>query len=208
MPPFELLLPFFVTSVGFAVLPGAGMVYMSIQTMAHGRRAGWLSAAGFHLAGYAHVGAAAFGVAVLLQALPALLTALKLAGAGYLVWMGIRIMRDGRRPGARPAPPRLRAFRDSLAVELLSPKTALFFLAFLPQFAAPEAAAPVWAQVVIFGGVANAVFSATDVACILLAERLAAWAAASRRLARAARQLGGGLFVAVGVHMAWESRAG
>jgi threonine/homoserine/homoserine lactone efflux protein len=205
MPPFELLLPFFVATLGFAVLPGAGMVYMSIQTMAHGRRAGWLSAAGFHLGGYAHIGAAAFGVAVLLQALPALFTAVKLAGAGYLVWMGIRIMRGGRRPGPPPHSAR-RAFRDSLAVELLNPKTALFFLAFLPQFVAPEAAAPVWAQVVVLGTVANVVFSATDVVCILLAERLAAWAAASRRLARVGRQIGGGLFVAMGLYLSFQSR--
>jgi threonine/homoserine/homoserine lactone efflux protein len=208
MPPFELLLPFFVATIGFAVVPGAGMLYMSIQTMTAGRRAGWLSAAGFHLAGYAHIAAAAFGVALLLQALPVLFAALKLAGAAYLVWMGLRIIRDRGRPVACAATAPLRsarrAFRDSLTVELLNPKTALFFLAFLPQFASPDVAASVWLQIVVLGFFANVVFSATDMVCIVLAERLAAWAAASRRLARIGRQLGGWLFVAMGLYLAFE----
>ena len=96
MPPFELLLPFIVATSGFAFIPGPGMFYMSIQTMARGRRAGWSSAAAFHLGAYVHILAAAFGVTVLLQSLPFLFFALKLASAAYLIWMGAGNLR-GRR---------------------------------------------------------------------------------------------------------------
>lgn len=210
MLPFEQLLPFFIATIGFAFLPGSGMFYMSIQTMARGRSAGWLSAAGFHLAGYVHILAAAFGVTVLIQSLPFLFFALKLAGAAYLIWMGAKIILDGRGRvlGAAPAPRRTarRAFKDSLTVELLNPKTALFFFAFLPQFASPETAAPIWAQITILGVLANAMFSATDAICVLFSEKLAVWTSASRGAARIGRLIGGSVFVAMGLHLALKNR--
>src|SRR5688572_7845439 len=104
MPPLELLLPFIIATFGFAFIPGPGMFYMSIQTVARGRRAGWLSAAGFHLGAYVHIFTAAFGVTALLQSLPFLLSALKLAGAAYLIWMGVKLMFDHQRRSAVTKP--------------------------------------------------------------------------------------------------------
>ena len=89
MPPFELLLPFFVASAVFAYVPGPGMFYAAAQTIAHGRCAGWPSAIGFHLGGFVHITAAAFGLAILLKTVPALYAIVKLLGAIYLVWLGI-----------------------------------------------------------------------------------------------------------------------
>jgi len=210
MPSFELLLPFIIATFGFAFSPGPGMFYMSIQTMARGRRAGWLSAAGFHLGAYVHIFLAAFGVTVLLQSLPFLFSALKLAGAAYLMWMGVKIIfdRESRITVTKQvSPPSARqAFKDSLTVELLNPKTALFFLAFLPQFASPEATAPIWAQIVILGACANVMFSATDAICILFSERLAVWTSTSRGMARIGRQIGGSVFVGMGLHLALKNR--
>lgn len=206
MPSLEMLLPFLVATTVFAFIPGPGMFYMSVQTMVRGRQAGCLSAAGFHLAGYLHIFAAAFGITILLQAVPAFFVVLKLLGAGYLIWMGVKMIWEARKQGVVPTlppqPPALRAFKDSLTVEILNPKTALFFLAFLPQFAAPEASAPLWLQIVILGALANFAFSATDVLCILFSERLALWAARSRGLARIGQQIGGSLFVALGLQVA------
>ncbi|GAB5468355.1 MAG: LysE family translocator [Rhodospirillales bacterium] len=209
MPPLDLLLPFLLATALFAFLPGPGMVYMSIQTLARGRRAGWLSAAGFHLAGCLHIMAAAFGITLLLQAQPLLFAALKLAGAAYLIWMGVKLFLDGR-SGAKVTDPEPRkstrqAFRDSLIVELLNPKTALFFFAFLPQFTATDAAAPLWLQILLLGLLANLAFSLTDGLCILFSEWLAIWASTSRRLARVGRSLGGGLFIALGLLTATRS---
>jgi len=162
MPAFELLLPFLIATSGFAFIPGPGMIYMSIQTMARGRRAGWSSAAAFHLGAYVHIVAAAFGVTALLQSLPFFFLALKLTGAAYLIWMGVKILLDDRSRVAGtelgPQQSARQAFKDSLTVGLLNPKSALFFLAFLPQFAFPDAAAPIWAQIVILGTCANVMF--------------------------------------------------
>lgn len=206
MPSIELLLPFILATAVFACVPGPGMLYAAAQTVARGRRAGWLSALGFHLAGYFHIAAAAFGLAFLLETTPLLYAAVKLLGAGYLIWLGIRFFASGGGQPANPmqpaaAPPR-RALRESLTVELLNPKSALFFLAFLPQFTDAAAALPVWAQILLLGTVVNFVFSATDVVCVMLSERIARLFAASRGARRIARRIGGGVLVALGLNLA------
>jgi len=209
MPSIEQLLPFIVATCIFAFIPGPGMLYMSVQTMARGAKAGWLSSAGFHLAAYVHILAAAFGVTALLQALPVLFAAFKLAGAAYLIWMGMKMLFAGRsRPAADALPPEQsirQAFRDSLTVELLNPKTALFYLAFLPQFTSPDASAPIWLQIVALGTFANLTFSATDAVCILFSSRLAVMASPSHRITRIGRQIGGIVFIAMGMHIALKS---
>lgn len=206
MPSFDLLIPFFVATAVFACVPGPGMLYAAVQTVARGRRAGWLSAAGLHIAGYAHILAAALGLAVLLEAVPALYAIVKLAGAAYLVWLGIRLLRSPR-PGVASLAPRnstthRRAIWDSIAVEMLNPKTALFYLAFLPQFTDASASLPVWGQVVVLGTIVNVMFSVTDAACVLLSDRMTRLLVASRAADRIARWIGGGILVALGATVA------
>jgi threonine/homoserine/homoserine lactone efflux protein len=207
----ELMLAFFAAAGAFASVPGPGMLYISGQTIAHGHRTGLVASVGAHLGGYAHVGAAAAGLAVLLTAVPALYAAMKLAGAAYLVWLGVRLIRQ--RPERETALPRTggrtpwRAFRDSLVVEVLNPKTALFFVAFLPQFTDPAAAWPLWAQFLALGAITNAMFSCGDLACIALAGTLRAKLAASHLGQRIARWIGGTVLVGLGVKLA-ASRQG
>lgn len=206
MPSRELLIPFFLATAVFACVPGPGMFYAAAQTMARGRRAGWLSALGFHVAGYVHIAAAAFGLAVLLETVPVLYTVVKLAGAAYLIWLGIRFFMPPWQPVATVAPagatPRGHAVRDSMIVELLNPKTALFYLSFLPQFTDLSATLPVWGQILVLGAVVNVMFSITDAACILLSEQVTRRLAASPRANRLARRLGGGVLVALGTNLA------
>ena len=204
MPSLDLLLPFFVATALFACVPGPGMLYAAAQTIARGRRAGWLSALGFHIGGYVHVVAAAFGLSLLLETVPLAYTAVKLAGAVYLVWLGLRFLLS---PGAAVVPraaatPQRHALRDSIVVEVLNPKTALFYLAFLPQFTDVSAALPVWGQVLILGTIVSVMFSATDAVCILLAARVARSLSASQWLSRAARRVAGGIMIALGVRLA------
>ena len=80
MPATDLLIPFLIASAIFAFVPGPGMLYALAQTMASGRRAGWYAAIGFHLAGFGHIAAAAFGVTILLQMIPALFVIMKAVG--------------------------------------------------------------------------------------------------------------------------------
>ena len=147
MPSLDLLMPFFIATSIFACVPGPGMFYAAAQTIARGHRAGWLSAAGLHIGGYAHILAAALGLAVLLEAVPVLYTIVKFAGAAYLIWLGIRLFRSPKpmavSVGQAKSVMHRRAIRDSIAVEVLNPKTALFYLAFLPQFTDLTAPLPV-----------------------------------------------------------------
>ena len=210
MPPVELLLPFLLATSIFAFTPGPGMFYMAVQTMAHGPKAGWLSSFAFHLASYFHIVLAAFGITVLLKTAPFLLLFLKLAGAAYLVWMGVRMI--SKRPEVSSTLPAKnsraswRAFRDSLAVEILNPKSALFYFAFLPQFTSPEAEVEIWVQILVLGAIANVMFNLADVVCIFFAHRVSLRAASSNFITRLGRRIGGTILIGMGVKVAVESR--
>ena len=188
MPSLDLLLPFLAATFVFAVLPGPALLYTAAQTLARGRRGGLLAALGIHSGGMVHVLAAAAGLAALFQLVPTLFIALKIAGALYLVWLGIGILRRRLDAGTLPTatPPRTRrAFAESMAVEILNPKAALFYLAFLPQFVDPAAALPVWTQFLILGWIVNAAFSSADLVVIFMTDAVMA---GLRRSARGQRR--------------------
>ena len=124
-----------------AVSPGPGIFYVAARTLADGRGVGLASSLGTGVGGLVHVAAGAVGVSALILASAEAFTILKLAGALYLVWLGIKTAREARLDivaAARGASVG-RAFRDGIFVEALNPKTAAFFLAFLPQFVDPGA---------------------------------------------------------------------
>ena len=206
MPDLDVLAAFVLAAAVFAYMPGPAMLYATAQTIARGRRAGWMASLGIHVGGYVHVLAAALGLAALFSLVPAAYLVLKLAGAAYLVWLGLRFLLGRTAVGSLPEDlvalsPR-RAFWESVTVEVLNPKTALFFVAFLPQFVDPSATLPVWAQLLVLGTVVNFLFSSADVFCVLLADRIAATLKRSRTVERFARRLGGGILVALGVNLA------
>lgn len=206
MPSATLLLELLITAGTFAFLPGPAMLYTAGQTIARGRRAGLMAAFGIHCGGYAHVFAAAAGLSFLFHAVPPLYTAVKLAGALYLIWLGLSMLR-AERSDARPdfaAPEGLNAFRQSVQVELLNPKTAIFFLSFLPQFVDPVAAFPVWLQLALLGAIVNLIFSLADVAVVMLAGFLARRMQGNGRSRRIARGAGGALIASLGVHLALQ----
>jgi len=205
MPSAELLIPFFLASAIFACVPGPGMFYAAAQTLASGRKAGWWSALGFHIAGLGHIAATACGVSALLTVVPALFTAMKLVGAAYLIWLGIKYLRGAgspvpatRRPSAAPS---YKSLRDSVVVEALNPKSALFYLAFLPQFTDSSAALPIWMQVVVLGVIVNTMFSMTDALLIETSHAVSTRLRSSQRFVLALRRLGGGVLVALGVNL-------
>ena len=206
MPSLELLIPFFLATAIFACVPGPGMFYAAAQTITRGRRAGCLSALGLHIGGYVHIFAAAFGLAVLLKTVPVLYAVVKLAGAAYLIWLGFKIFTSLKSPAmsvvATEAKPHRRAIRDSIVVEVLNPKTAIFYLAFLPQFTDVSASLPIWGQILVLGAIVNFMFSATDAACVLLSEEMKKRLVASQWANRLAQRIGGGILVALGVNLA------
>ncbi len=205
MPSWDLLLGFAVATAIFAYMPGPALLYTAAQTLARGRRAGLLAMLGIHVGGYAHVLAAALGLAAVFKLVPDLYVAVKLIGAAYLIWLGIGLLRS-RPPEAEL--PRLaaksarRSFAESVLVEVLNPKVAVFYLAFLPQFVDPAAVLPIWAQFLILGTLVNLAFSSADLVAVFLTSALVARLKASRRAQLWARRIGGTILIGLGVRLA------
>jgi threonine/homoserine/homoserine lactone efflux protein len=132
---------FLLAALIIAAVPGPGIFYVTARTLSGGRKAGVASTFGTALGGLVHVVAGGLGVSAIILASAQLFTALKLAGALYLIWLGIRTFREaGKLPTEQiSATGAARAFREGVAVEALNPKTAAFFLAFIPQFLDPAA---------------------------------------------------------------------
>jgi len=141
MPDFQTFLLFLAAALLVAITPGPGIFYVAARTLAGGRTEGLASSVGTGLGGLVHVFAGAFGISALIMASAEAFTLLKIAGALYLIWLGLKTWREARivepieveTTGAR------RAFRQGILVEALNPKTAAFFLAFVPQFVDPSA---------------------------------------------------------------------
>lgn len=208
MPSYELLAAFFVTTALFAYIPGPAMLYAAAQTMARGRFAGLMAVLGIHVGCYVHIFAAAAGLSVLFQAVPWLYLAVKLGGACYLIWLGFSMLRSKLEDGMasvmiEPKSAR-RAFVDSIIVDVLNPKTALFFLAFLPQFVDPAAAFPVWLQFLILGVAVNLIFSSADLVGVLLAGAMVGRLKRSSFAQAIARRAAGTVLMGLGVHLALQ----
>jgi threonine/homoserine/homoserine lactone efflux protein len=203
---YELLFGFAVATAIFAYVPGPAILYAMAQTMALGRRGGLMAALGMHLGGYAHVVASAFGLSALFSYVPELFLVVKIGGALYLVWLGIDMIRK-RTVEAMPMIERKsgrRAMLESIAVELLNPKTALFYLSFVPQFVDPAGAYPVSVQFLILGVIVNLAFSSADLVVIVFTASLSRRLKQDQRLARALRVMGGSLLVGLGARLAFE----
>lgn len=199
------LIPFAIATFLFAIFPGPALLYTAAQTLARGRRAGFMAALGIHIGGYAHVVAAALGLSAIFRHVPELYFALKIAGALYLIWLGIGLIRTRLDPDALPqvrAQSARRALLQSIVVELLNPKVALFFIAFLPQFVDPAAAFPLWLQFLILGVIVNAAFTAADLVTVLLTSSVLTGLRRSGAAQRAARIVGGSVLIGLGARLA------
>lgn len=205
MLPMHLLWPFFLVTLIFAAMPGPAVLYSAAQTLAGDRHSGLMTALGIHVGGYAYVVSTALGLSALLHYVPDVYSVVKFCGAIYLIWLGIGVLRG--KPGVQTEPGNPRksaahAFRDGMTVELLNPKTAIFFVAFLPQFAGPEAALPVAVQLLILGIFVNVAFSCADIVTVLVASKLTqrlrhvGW---GQRLTRIA---GGSILIGLGARLA------
>jgi len=204
---FATLALFFAAALAIAISPGPGIFYVAARTLAGGRSEGLASSFGTGLGGLVHVAAGAVGVSALVMASAEAFTILKLAGALYLVWIGLKTIREARLPFEAKAVTTgvARAFREGIVVEALNPKTAAFFLAFLPQFVYP-AAGPVWLQFLVLGLISVALNTAVDVVVALLASRARSIATARPTMLRRLRTAAGGLIAALGLALLFARR--
>lgn len=208
MPTLDLLIAFLSAAAIFAYMPGPSTLYTATQTIARGQQAGWFAALGIHVGGYVHVLVAAFGLSILFDTLPLLYPMLKYLGAVYLVWLGIRMFTAAPVQSADVTSGRidksLRVFWQSASVEILNPKTAIFYIAFLPQFTDPSVVFPVWLQLFVLGTIVNLMFSSADAICVVLAGRIMALVQEVTTGARLAQRVGGGALVGLGIYLGFD----
>lgn len=213
MPDLTQLALYFAAAFVLAVTPGPGIFYVAARTLAGGRAEGVASSFGTGLGGMVHVLAGSLGVSAIVLASAELFTALKLVGAAYLIWLGFRTFQSARRDasiglnGGNRAPPigPRRAFREGVLVEALNPKTAAFFLAFIPQFVDP-AEGYVALQFVALGFVSVALNTLADVVVAFAASGIRKGASARPALIRRLRETSGAAMVALGIGLALAKR--
>ena len=206
-PDSEALLVFGLASLALAVVPGPAVLYIVAQSVQGGRRAGVVSSLGVSTGGMFHVAAAVIGLSAVLSASATAFTAVKLAGAAYLVYLGIRTLLspDDRIAGRSAEPTLWRTYRQGVVVNVLNPKTALFFLAFLPQFVDPDGSTR--GQLAVLGLVFVVIALATDLLWALVAGTAGAVLRRSRTFLRVQRYVSGTIFIALGAVAATTGRS-
>lgn len=207
MTDLQTFIMFLAAALLVAVTPGPGIFYVAARTLRGGRAEGLASSLGNGIGGLVHVLAGGVGISALIMASAESFTLLKVAGALYLIWLGLKTWRDANVAG--PAEVETtgagRAFCEGIVVEALNPKTAAFFLAFIPQFVDPSA--KVAQQFIVLGLISVALNTGADVV-------VAHWAAKARTgfakrpsLMIRARQMSGAAMCGLGVSLLFARRA-
>jgi threonine/homoserine/homoserine lactone efflux protein len=199
----------FLSAAGvLALMPGPGIFYVAARTLAGGRGEGLASSFGTGLGGFVHIVAGAVGVSALVMASAQAFTVLKIVGALYLVYLGIKTWREAGAAlelGNGPAMGARRAFKEGVVVEALNPKTAAFFLAFLPQFVDPHAGS-VALQFIVLGTISVIMNTSVDVVVTYAASGVRDRLARRPVIIRRMRQTSGGILCALGVTLALAKR--
>jgi threonine/homoserine/homoserine lactone efflux protein len=210
LPAWPLLAAFLIASVVLAITPGPGVFYIVTRTLAQGRRAGLSSVAGVALGNLGNAIGAAIGLAALFAISSLAFTAVKYAGAAYLVYLGVKALRvPASEIAVLPfaATPMRSIFRDGFVVALLNPKTAIFFAAFLPQFMNP-APSPML-QSALLGSLFVAIAAITDTAYALAASAVAPVLTRLRGVRAVGRYVTASAFIGLGIFTATTgSRSG
>jgi threonine/homoserine/homoserine lactone efflux protein len=209
MPSLESLAIFALAAAVMNISPGPSNLYVMSRSLAQGPRAGIVATAGLATGSLFHVCMTALGLAAILRYSPTFYAVVKLGGAAYLVFLGLRLLLSKAPDLAATAVVghrrHLRILRESILVEVLNPKTALFFLAFLPQFADP-AAGPLAPQLLLLGGIVTVTAVPCD-AFVALAAGAAAQAIARQPLYRRLQNwLSGSVLVGLGAYVATSER--
>ena len=195
---------FLAAAIALAATPGPGIFYVLARTVAGGRREGFQSSFGTFFGGLFHVLAAALGVSAILAASAVAFHTVKYAGAAYLVFLGIKMIRSRNSDlPAETSVPKGSAFHQGILTEALNPKTALFFLSFIPQFIAPERG-HVFFQFATLGIVAVTLNTAADLAVVSLAAPLERKLKSSVRFRRGQRTASGLGMIGLGAYLAFS----
>lgn len=204
MPELHHFLLFLGASALLAVTPGPGIFYVLTRTLSGGRRDGVLSSIGTFFGGLVHVFAAALGLSAILATSAVAFSIVKYAGAAYLVFLGVRmILSRNVEPEVQVAtgPRGTAAMRQGVLTEVLNPKTALFFLSFIPQFVSPGRG-HLFAQFLLLGLVSVTLNTSADLVVCLAASKIGSKLAGSAKLRRRQRTATGVAMIALGGYVA------
>src|SRR5215472_4767239 len=196
---------FLTAAVLLAVAPGPGMLYVLARSLAGGKREGALSAVGTFFGGMVHVFAAALGVSIILAKSAVAFATVKYAGAAYLGFLGVRMILDARKDSgeivAQALTPKRNPLWQGVATEVLNPKTALFFLSFIPQFVV-RANGHVFLQFVTLGTISVVMNTTADLIVIALAGPLGEKIRSSATFRRRQRSATGAIMIGLGTYLA------
>lgn len=198
---------FLTAAVLLAIAPGPGMLYVLARSLAGGKREGILSALGTFLGGMVHVFAAAMGISIILAKSATAFAVVKYVGAAYLCFLGVRMILDARRDKLSPEEiqqqikPARNPLWQGIATEVLNPKTALFFLSFIPQFV-NRANGHVFLQFVTLGTISVILNTTADLVVIALAGPLGERIRSSTTFRRRQRTVTGAIMIGLGTYLA------
>ena len=201
------LIPFLLAAILLAITPGPGIAYVVARTVSGGRAEGLASCIGTGLGGLVHVLAASLGLSMIIAESAMAFNLLKYIGAAYLVYLGIRILRSKETQfevSSIPSQGSRRALIEGILVETLNVKTALFFLAFLPQFVSREE--PLVAQFVLLGSICVALNTLVDIVAVFAAHRLMKSDMARTARAKLMNRLSGVTMIGIGAFLALARR--
>jgi threonine/homoserine/homoserine lactone efflux protein len=198
---------FLIAALVIAATPGPGIFYVAARTLSGGRDEGMASTFGTGLGGLVHVAAGAFGVSAIILASAQLFTVLKLVGAAYLIWLGVKMIRQAgvALPEGVEATGAKKAFQQGIVVEALNPKTAAFFLAFIPQFIEP-AAGNIALQFGALGLISVGLNTAADMVVVYLAATARVRILRRSHFIQRLRQGSGLIIAGIGVSLALAPR--
>jgi threonine/homoserine/homoserine lactone efflux protein len=210
MPPIEILLAFTAAALVMNLSPGPSNLYVLARTLGQGASGGLVAALGLAAGSLVHVLATVLGLAAIFQYSPLAYTAIKLLGAAYLIYLGVSYLRAPAveaKGQAAVALPLATIFRQSVLVEVTNPKTALFFLALLPQFADATygALAP---QLLLLGVIVTLTALPCDLLVVFAAARVSQWMAVNPRAQLWQERVSGTLLCGLGGWLLWDEGAG
>jgi threonine/homoserine/homoserine lactone efflux protein len=202
VPDSSTLLLFIVAAGIVVAIPGPNHLYIITRSVSQGRSAGLASAAGIETGTFVHIAAAALGLSSIIASSALAFSVIKYAGAVYLIYLGVRTLLRRPKPldeqiGVRSADGLWKVYREGILVNVLNPKVALFFLAFLPQFIDPSAG-PAAMQVVILGVAMSMIGMASNVVYALTGGALRRLLERRPRFLQAQRYVTGSVYVGLG----------
>ena len=203
MPSIEILITFTTAALIMNISPGPSNLYVMARSIAQGTIGGIVAATGLAVGGMVHVVAAVLGLSAIFNHSPTLYTIIKLVGAGYLIYLGICYWKakHGNASVKRTAKkPLFAVFKESVIVEITNPKTALFFIALLPQFVVPESG-PVSQQLLILGAIVTISALPCDLFVAVSASKVSSWLIKHERAQQIQERISGSILFGMGAYI-------